>query len=214
MHSKFWLEQFPAPDPVSLGLSAATLASISSGASIAGGATSAIGGIAGGIGSFNAYSYKAAVAKQNAAIAKNNAQYAIWEGGKVAERQGLADRNRMGQIVTSQAAGGLDVNSGTNLAVRNSQAAVNTENQMMIRSNANRKAYGFEVEATNQLNEAKMDKQAGVNSLVAGGLSATGSIIGGASAVSDKWFKFGQAGIYGNSASAASSGYDPFSEIG
>lgn len=197
MHSSFWLDQFPAPDPISLGLSAATLASVSTGASIAGGVASAGGAIAGGVGSYNAYSYKAAVAKQNATIAKNNAAYAAWEGGKAAEKQGIADQFKLGQIVTGQAAGNVDIHSGSAAQVQASQAGIASENQMMIRSNASRKAYGYEVEATNMLNEAKMDKAAGSNALVSGALNAGGSLIGSASSVSDKWLKFGKEGVPG-----------------
>ena len=201
MHRGYhWIEtRFPSPvfDPISLGVTAATLASVSTGATVAGGVASAAGGILGGLGSYNAYSYKAAVAKQNAEIAKGNAEYATWEGGKAAERQGLADQFQLGKIVTQQAASGTDVNSGTNLAVQQSQQRVASENQMMIRSNASRKAYGYEVERTNLLNEASMDKQAGTNALISGGLNAAGSIIGGASSVSDKWLKFGQQGVSG-----------------
>jgi hypothetical protein len=183
---------FPLPDPISLGLSAATLASISTGASIAGGVTSAAGAVMGGIASNNAYSYKAAVAQNNAKIARSNADYALWEGGKNAERQGLADRMQMGKVVVGQAASGLDINSGTPLGVRAGQAAAASENQMMIRSNAARKAYGYEVEAGNQLSEARMDRAAGTNALTGAALGATGSLVGTASSVSDKWLKFGK----------------------
>jgi len=181
-------------DPLSLGLSAATLATLSTTGTIIGGATSAAGALVGGISGYNSYSYKAAVAQQNAQIAKNNAAYSLWEGGQNAQRQGLADQFALGKIVSGQAASGVDVSSGSAAQIQQSQAGAAQQNQMMIRSNASRKAYGYDVEATNMLNEAKMDKAAGSMSLVSGGLNATSSLIGGATSVSDKWIKFGRQG--------------------
>jgi hypothetical protein len=186
---------FPLPDPISLGLSAATLASISTGASIAGGVTSAAGAVLGGIGASNAYSYKAQVARNNAIIAKQNATYARAAGETEQVNQGLKDRYGMGRLLTGQAANGLDVNSGSALDVRTSQASINVENQMMIRNNASRKAFGYDVEAMNFGSEAAMDEQAGTNALISGGLNAGGSLIGSASSVSDKWLKFGKEGV-------------------
>lgn len=197
MHSKRWLEAFPAPDPISLGLSAATLASISTGASIAGGVTSAAGAVMGGIGASNAYSYKAQVAQNNAKIARQNADYAAMEGGKQAEMQGRQAQFQMGKIISGQAASGVDVNSGTALAIREGQALVNRENQMMIRSNASRKAYGYNVEAMNFEAQAAMDEQAGDNAMTAGVIGGGSSLIGGAASVSDKWLKYKTAGVEG-----------------
>jgi len=171
-----------------------SIAGLSMVASVIGGGTSAAGGILGGIAGSNAYSYKAQVAKNNAIIARQNAGYASAQGEVEQRQQGLKDRYGMGQILTGQAAGGLDVNSGSALDVRTSQGAINTENQMMIRNNATRKAYGFDVEAMNFESEAKVDKAAGDNALVAGAIGGAGSLIGTASSVSDKWLKFGKAG--------------------
>lgn len=63
------------------------------------------------------------------------------------------------------------------------------------------------------LNEAKMDKAAGNMALVSGALNATGSLIGGASSVADKWIKFGQQGVPGYGA-AVSDSYNPFAAEG
>lgn len=201
MHSRYWRPDetvyFPAPDPVSLGLSAATLASLSTGASIAGGVTTAVGAIAGGIGSYNAYSYKAQVAQNNAAVAKSNATYAMAAGEIEAQNQGIKDRYQMGRILTSQAASGFDVNTGSPLAVRESQQGANARNQMVIRSNASRKAYGYEVEAANFMNESKASEAAGTNALIAGGINSLGSVVGTTATVSDKWLSYAKAGIPG-----------------
>lgn len=166
-------------------------------ASVIGGGTSAAGGILGGIAGSNAYAYKAQVAKNNAIIARQNAGYASAAGETEQRQQGLKDRYGMGRIVTDQAQGGLDVNSGSALDVRTSQAAINTENQTMIRNNATRKAYSFDVEAMNFETEAKMDKAAGDNAMTAGLIGGAGSLIGTASSVSDKWTKYRTAGVEG-----------------
>lgn len=199
MHSRGQNEIFgwALPDPVSLGLSAATLASISTTASVVGGVTSAVGAVGAGVAGYSAYSYKSQVAANNAQIAKNNAAYAMAVGEFDAKKQGVADAFKMGQITTAQAASGFDINSGTALGVRQSQAAANKTNQNVIRANAKRQAYGFEVEAMNYEAESKIDTMAGTNSLISGAIGGAGSLVGTAGTVSDKWLSYAKAGVPG-----------------
>lgn len=143
------------------------------------------------------YQYQAAVAKNNQDIAKANASYIRASGETEATIKGVAQRQQMGQIVAKEAASGLDINSGTPERVRESQASVNSFDQMMIRSNAERAAYGSEIEAANQANQRTIDITAGDEASRAGALNAFTSLVGGASSVSDKWLKFSQAGAFG-----------------
>jgi len=191
------LRQRMVGDPITLGLSAATIASLSTAATVAGGVTAAAGAGVAAVGSYNAYSYKAAVAKNNAAIARENATYSLTSGDIQARNQGLKDRFQLANILTKQSGAGLDVNTGSALATRESQGWANIKNQEMIRANAQRKAYGYGIEEQNALAESRADKSAGTNALVAGGLNVLGSLVGTAGSVSDKWMKFGRMGVEG-----------------
>lgn len=174
-----------------------TLAAISIGAGIAGAVTGAVGSNYAGQAKSNAATYQMQVAQNNKIIADRNAQYALATGETEAQIMGMKTRAQIGQTRATQAAHGLDVNSGSNLAVRESEASIGSFNEMMIRSNAKKTAYGFEVEGVNQLNQAAISKMAAENAETEGYIGAASSLLGGASSVSDKWMKFGQQGVPG-----------------
>lgn len=171
-----------------------TLAAISLGTAVAGAGVGAYGAYESGKAKKNSYTYQAQVAKNNADIATANANYIRASGETEAAITGIKQRQQAGATLAQQSASGLDVNSGSPLAVRQGQAEIASFDQMMIRSNTQRAAYGQDVEATNQLNQRTIDIMAGDEASRAGGLNALTSVIGGASSVSDKWLKFSQAG--------------------
>lgn len=174
-----------------------TIAAISLGTAVVGAGVGAYGASQAGKASKNAFTYQAQVAKNNADIAKANANYQRASGETEAAITGVKQREQMGATKSQQSASGLDVNSGSPLAVRESQSEINSFDQMMIRSNAQRTAYGSDVEATNQLNQRTIDIMAGDQAKRAGNIGSLTSVIGGASSVSDKWLKFSQAGVFG-----------------
>jgi hypothetical protein len=176
---------------------------------------SAIGGIFGAMGAkesaeatSNMYQYKAGVAQANAQIAAQNALQATQVGGVQAQLSGLKTKQQIGAITAAQAASGIDVNSGTAAKVRTSQLAAGQFEQGAIRSDAARKAYGFQVEAANKTAEAQLDIMGGKQAIVAGGYQEATSLLGGATGVADKWTKFGQAGVGGSMFNT-----NPFSSI-
>lgn len=176
-------------DPVTLG----TIGLIST---IAGGAVSAGGALLGAQSQAAMYRYQAGVAQQNAQIAKNNAGYALQSGEQQAAQSGMASRARLGGIVTGQAASGFDVNSGTNTKVQQGQQLIASTDQTIIRSNAAKRAYDFDVGATQAEEQAGAYGSAADNSLLAGTISAAGSIIGTAGSVSGKWLQGIQSGLF------------------
>jgi hypothetical protein len=95
----------------------------------------------------------------------------------------------------AQAASGIDVNSGSAAATRSSMTSLGQTDQATIRTNAARRAYGFETEAAGKDSEAIMDETASVNAKKSGTLNAISSILGTASSVSSKWLQGSQAGI-------------------
>lgn len=174
-----------------------TLAAISIGGAVAGGGIGLLGSLFSGGAQKNAYNYQAQVAANNKVIADRNAQYAVASGETEAQISGMKTRAQIGGITAAQGASGLDVNSGSGVAVRESEAEIGSFNQMMIRANARKQAYGYEVEGMNQQAQERMSRQAGKNAMTAGIIGGASSVVGAASSVSDKWLKFGTAGVPG-----------------
>lgn len=177
-------------DPVSL--TAISLASSAAGAGVG-----AIGSMQQGAATKASYQYKAAVAGINSTIAKQNEAYAYSAGETEAYQSGLKSRFQAGKIIAAQGASNIDVNSGSNVQVQKSQQLVADIDQEQIRTNAARKAYGYEVEAASATNEATLDTSAGENASRAGKIGALTSILGGVSSVSSKWLTASSSGSLG-----------------
>lgn len=154
------------------------------------------------------YQYQAGVADVNATIAKQNADFSRAAGETEAEKSAMQTRQVLGKIRTGQGASGLDVNTGTNLKVQTSQADVGAHDVDVIRSNAARRAYGYEVEAYNKKTQGELYRYAGANAKRASKIAALGSIVGGAANVAGKWTQASQAGALGSSSSGG--GEDDF----
>lgn len=163
-----------------------------------GSGVSAYGQASAGEASASMYAYKAGIAKINAQIARQNADYARATGEVEAQQSGMQTRYQIGQTEATQAKSGLDVNRGSAELVRESEAEVGQENEAIIRSNAARRAYGYEVEAVKDTAEGTLDQMASSQSRQAGYIAAAGSIISGASSVASKWTQYGTAFGSGN----------------
>lgn len=174
-----------------------TLTAISIGTAVVGAGVSAYGAMKGGKAQNAMYQYQAGVAKRNAEIAKQNATYELQVGEVEAQRVGMKSRATQGAIVSKQSGSNLDVNSGTNVNVRDSAAMLGKHDQDTTRSNAARRAYGYELEALRDTTQAELYKLSGKNAEDAGELGMWSSLLSGASNVSGKWLQAGQAGIGG-----------------
>jgi hypothetical protein len=166
------------------------------GSSLMGGLTGALGSIMGGSSQSAMYKYQAGIATMNAKVAKQNAEYAIQSGESQSFQSGQKTRFQIGQQKTAQGASNLDVNSGSPSQVRDSQQAVGMVDQSTIRTNAGRKAYGFEVESAQDTAQAGADLAAAKNATTAGDIGAFSSIIGSAGSVSSKWLQGNQIGLW------------------
>jgi predicted RNA-binding protein len=96
----------------------------------------------------NMYQYQAGMAQINKQIDEQNAAYARSVGEVEAQKSGMRSRFQLGGIKVAKAAGNIDVNSGSAREVQDSQEAIGQHDQSIIRSNAARQAYGYDVEAT------------------------------------------------------------------
>src|SRR5437879_3754547 len=165
-------------DPISLGLLA-----VSAVGTVAGGLTQAAGARAAGDAQARQYQYQAGVADMNKKVADQNRDYAFAAGEVEAQQSGMKTRQEIGTQKTIQSASNLDVNTGSGADVRESQGAVGQENQNLIRSNAARRAYGYEVEAANATAQGQVYRMSADNARTAADYKVASSIIGTATSV-------------------------------
>ncbi len=157
----------------------------------AGLAISAASAVGGGIAQGNAAGYQAQVAKNNAQIAQQNAQVAIAAGETQAQTQSLKGAAQVGQIKATQAAGGIDVNTGSAVKVRASQAQVNQLDTLTTMRNAAMQAYGYQQQATSDTAQSSLLASEAEQAPIGGAAGAAGNLLSGASGVG---FKFGGGG--------------------
>lgn len=160
------------------------------------------------------YTYQAGVAEMNRKIAEENATYAIALGETKAQLSGMETRATMAKTKASQGASGIDVNTGTNVAVRESEAEIGAYEQDVARADAAKESYNQKVkawEAGTQADLYRMSaedaKRAGSyanmydvaasNARRAGNINAATSILGAASSVSTRWMQFSKQGVPG-----------------
>lgn len=158
----------------------------------AGSIFSAVGDVLGGFSTAGQLNAKAQIARNNAIIARQNASGALGAGEVRAEMQGLKNRAQLGAIKAGQAVSGVDVNTGSAADVQQSAAMLGAHDMMMIRSNAARQAYGYELEATGQEQQGKLYRKGAKIAPWEGAFNAVGSLLGGASKISDMSGGWGQ----------------------
>jgi 3D (Asp-Asp-Asp) domain-containing protein len=163
----------------------------------------AVGGLISGVGAkesadanAKAYQYKAGVAQINKQVNEQNASWAIQAGDTQAEEKGLKSRQEIGQEKVVQAASGFDVNTGTGARVRDDMSQVSAFDQNVIRWDASKTAYGYEVKAATDTAEAGMDQFAAQQSQEAGTIAEIGSFINAGTSVASKWSQGKTAGTF------------------
>jgi hypothetical protein len=176
---------------------APAIAAIGLGSTVIGGITGAVGSIFGGQAQAGMYNYQAGIAQMNAQIAKQNAAYELAVGETQAQQSGMKTRAQISQTRAAQGAGGLDVGSGTNVKVRESELQLGQYDQALIRSNASRRAYGQEVIAAQETAQSNLDQFAAKTSITASYFGAASSILGAAGSFSSKWFAGQGSGLGG-----------------
>lgn len=169
-----------------------TLMAVTGMAATAGGAVvGALGSEAKGQSEAQMYNYQAGVAKVNAQIAKQDANYTLAAGGVQQEQAGMRERAVIGE--TRAGFGASNIAGGSKNAVIKSEIEVGQQNQGIIAANAAKRAYGYEVSAAGDIATAGADQFAAKTSKTAGDISAVSSILGGVGSVSSKWLQMGPA---------------------
>jgi hypothetical protein len=163
------------------------MAGLGLGATALGGVLGAAGSIFGGMAQSSAYSYQAQVAQINAQVAKQNANAAIAAGESKAEITGMKTKAQIGQTVATQGASGLEVGAGTGQKVVQSEQQEGLFEQDTDRYNAAKAAYGDEVTAVSDINQANLFSSAATNSMTSGIIGAGTSILGATGSFASKW---------------------------
>lgn len=158
-------------------------------AGLAGGGVSAVGQYNAGQAQSQNAAYQAQVASNNAKIALQNEGMDVASGEVQAGNQGLKTRAMVGATKAQQGASGVDVNSGSSVAVRSGESELGMLDALTIRSNASKKGYADEVAATGNTAEAGLLSSESTQAANAAPVAATGSLLSSASSV---------AGNYGN----------------
>jgi hypothetical protein len=193
----------------------AVLGGVGIAASLAGSIMEGLGASKQAKASAQMYQYRAHVARLNAQINRQNAEWARDRGEKEGLQYGLKAGHQAGQIKVAQAASGFDINTGTAKDVQSSQRKIVGMDLEMIRENAARIAFDYENKAKMDEHQARMDEMAAANAKEAGKFSLLKSIIGGVSSVSSKWQQASSSGLFGDSGGGGgSSGFNPFNVTG
>lgn len=163
-------------DPISLGVASAVTG-------VAGAGISAAGSYEFGMAQSANAAYQAQVVANNAKIAQLNAGLETQSGETAVANEEMKNRATVGATKAGQAASGVDVNSGSFVATRAGEAEVGALNAATIRSNAARRAYGFNVQASSDIAQSQLDTSESEQAASAAPFGAAGSLLSGISTV-------------------------------
>lgn len=120
--------------------------------------------------------YEAGIARTNATIAGIQARQTLEAGDITASRKDMETRAVVGTLRARQGGSGVDVNAGSPAAVRAGVAGVGGADELTIRNNAARQAWGFQTEAIEDIYKGQFAqltaKSKSRQSILNGGLSA------------------------------------------
>jgi undecaprenyl pyrophosphate synthase len=124
--------------------------------------------------------YEGQVARNNATIAAQNADYSRQAGQQQATITSMKGAAKGADIKTGLAAHGVDVNTGSALDVEAGQRETNELDTETVLNNADLQAYGYTTQAVNDKAQAQQDEVGGI-------LGAAGTLVGSASSLGLKW---------------------------
>lgn len=185
---------------ISFGTIASTAATLASAASWAGRATSVVGAITGVRGDTQsaqaaaaASRYNAAVAANNALIAKQNRDWAGAEGNRLVEQQQMKTRAEMASLKANQGASGVRLDSKSFVDVQTSAEKTGELSAIDLRTKAARQAYGYDVEAASHTAQSQLDSSQAGFELEAGKINSATTLLGGLSSAASGYGDYMQA---------------------
>ncbi len=134
--------------------------------------------------------YNQRVLNQNADIAERNALWASQAGEQQVATQQYKSRAEAGAITTSQAVSGIDINKGSAVDVRASSVAKNMLDSQNIRAEATRKAYGYQVQASDLRSQGEVARAEGKNARDQAYMKATSTALSSAASGSGGFANF------------------------
>ena len=135
--------------------------------------------------------YEAAVAKQNASIARDAAGDSITRGQKEAAQFYRQVGQTKGEQVAAMSANGIDVGSGTALTVQQDTQAGADEDAQSLYHNIDQRTRGYLISATNDMAAANAAKARGRNAMISGVFNAGQSAMGAFTQMQGLQAKFG-----------------------
>lgn len=172
-------------------------AAIAIGTSIVGAGVSTLGALDQGAAASHAAKFNAAVAGANSVVSKQNASFAANAGEEQAAISQAKTRAAVGSTKAAQSASGVDVNSGSSVDVRASQAAIGQLDAMTIRTNAAREAYGYQVQSVDDTAKQNLDLMESKNDVQASQIGAATTFLGSADNAAGNFAKYQAAGGFG-----------------
>lgn len=134
--------------------------------------------------------YQAQVAENNAKIANTNAELETQSGEIQAANNEMKTRSKVGTTMAQQGASGVDVNSGSSVGVRAGESELGMLDSLTIRSNAARRAYGYQVAATGDTAQSGLLTTESQQIKEAAPWQAGASLLSSASSVGGKFASF------------------------
>lgn len=156
-----------------------TLSTIATIGSIGSTALSAVGNIAQSRAQAASAGFNAQVASNNAQIATQNANFTAGEGEQNVGAAGASTKAAVAATLANEAGSGIDVNTGSPVSVRESEAKLGMLNALNIRSQAAKQAYGFQTQAVSDTAQSSLDKSQQKNDITGGYLNASATVLGG-----------------------------------
>ncbi len=151
---------------------------------------SVLGAAMQGYSSYQSNMYNAQVARNNQIVADRNAATALEVGQSQEEAKRLQTGEMIGSLKASEAASGVNPNTGSALDVRSSAAQTGEMDALTIRYNANVQNQNLKYQGAMFGAQAQLDESMA-------GWGVANSILGGASSVSNKWLQFNMMGVPG-----------------
>jgi hypothetical protein len=156
-----------------------------------------LGAVAQAQGQKHAAASKAAEYEYQAKIDDNNRKVAEWKAADAKARGAKEEASHRVKVAalkgrqrSALAASGVVVDSGSALDILGDTASLGELDALTIRSNAEREAYEHKVDASNLTANAGMKRMGAKNSLIAGKIGATTSLLSGAGSVANKWYNY------------------------
>lgn len=131
--------------------------------------------------------YQARVAENNSLAASYAAEDARDRGRQAEVNERARQRLLRGNYRSTAASRGVLVDDGSAGNTLVDMAGVGELDALMIRSNAEREALGFEAQGQEFLGEARLRRQGGRNAVRAASLNSASTLLTSGASVSDRW---------------------------